>query len=65
MIDEMDGRLWVAHHNEFSLWAGRALGRIRQGLARFASWDGTTHQLVAILAALAVTSLGFTTTATA
>ena len=49
MIDELGGRLWVAHHNEFSLWAGRALSRLRQGLARFASWDGTTHQLLAIV----------------
>lgn len=65
MLDEMDGRLWVAHHDEFSLWAGRAFGRLRQGLARFASWDGTTPQLLAIVAALAVTSLGLTTTATA
>jgi hypothetical protein len=65
MLDEMDGRLWAAHHNEYSLWAGRAFGRIRQGVARLASWDGTTHQLVAIVAALLVTSLGFTTTATA
>ena len=65
MLDEMDGRLWVTHHNEFSLWAGRALARLRQGLARFASWDGTTHQLLAIVAALAITSLGFTSTASA
>jgi hypothetical protein len=65
MIDEMDGRLWVAHHNEFSLWAGRAFARLRQGLARFASWDGTTHQLLAIVAALAITTLGFTSTASA
>jgi len=65
MIDEMGGRLWVAHHNEFSLWVGRVFGRLRQSLARFASWDGTTHQLLAIVAALAVTSLGFTTTASA
>ena len=65
MIDELGGRLWVAHHNEFSLWAGRALGRLRQGLARFASWDGTSHQLLAILAALVITRLGFTSTASA
>jgi hypothetical protein len=65
MIDEMDGRLWVAHHNEFSQWVGRAFAGLRQGLARFASWDGTTHQLLAIVAALAITSLGFTSTASA
>jgi len=65
MLDEMDGRLWVAHHNEFSLWASRAFTGLRQGLARFASWDGTTHQLLAIVGALVITGLGFTSTATA
>jgi hypothetical protein len=58
----MGGRLWVAHHNEFSLWAGRAFTRLRQGLARLASWDGTTPQLLAIVAAFLITSLSFGST---
>ena len=61
MLDEMSGRFWTAHHNQFS----QGLGRLRQGLARFASWDGTTHQFLAIVAALVITSLGFTSTASA
>ena len=65
MLDEMGGRLWMAHHDEFSLSVGRGLARLRQGFARFASWDGTTQQLLAIVAALAITSLGFTSTASA
>jgi len=65
MLDEMSGRLWTAHHDQFSQSAVRAFARLRQGLARFASWDGTTHQLLAIVAALAITSLGFTSTASA
>jgi hypothetical protein len=65
MLDEMGGRLWVAHHNEFSLWVGQVFARLRQGVARFANWDGTTHQLLAIIAAFAITSLGFASTTSA
>jgi hypothetical protein len=61
----MDGRLWVAHHNEFSLWVSRALARVRRGLERLASWDGTTQQLLAIVAAFLITSVGFSTTTSA
>ena len=65
MLDEMSGRLWTAHHDQFSQSVSRGVSRLRQGFARFASWDGTTHQLLAIVAALAITSLGFTSTASA
>jgi hypothetical protein len=65
MLDEMGGRLWVAHHNEFSLSVSRAFARLRRGLERFASWDGTTYQLLAIVAAFLITSLGFTSTTSA
>ena len=65
MLDEMGGRLWVAHHNEFSLSASRGLSRLRQGLQRLAAWDGTTPQLFAIVAAFLITSLGFASTTSA
>lgn len=65
MLDEMSGRLWAAHHDQFSQSVSRGIARLRQGFARFASWDGTTHQLLAIVAALAITGLGFTSTASA
>lgn len=65
MRDEMDGRLWVAHHDELSLLIDRGVARVRHGLARFASWDGTTPQLFAIVAAFLITSLGFTSTTSA
>jgi hypothetical protein len=61
----MGGRLWVAHHNEFSLWVGRVFARLRRSFERLASWDGTTPQLLAIIAALLVTSLGFASTTSA
>jgi hypothetical protein len=65
MRDEMDGRLWVAHHDELSLSIDRGLARLRNGLARLAAWDGTTPQLFAILAAFVITSLGFASTTSA
>ena len=65
MRDEMDGRLWVAHHTELSLSIDRGLARGRNGLARLATWDGPTPQLFAILAAFLITSLGFTSTTSA
>lgn len=65
MRDEMDGRLWVAHHDELSLSIDRGVARLRHGLARLASWDGTTPQLFAILAAFVITSLGFASTTSA
>ncbi len=65
MLDEMGGRLWVAHHNEFNLWAGRVFAGLRRGFERLASWDGTTPQLFAIVAALLITSLGFASTTSA
>ncbi len=64
MHDEMFGRLWVAHHDELSLSIHRGVTRLKDSLARFAAWDGTTPQLFAIVAAFLVTSLGFTTTTT-
>ena len=34
-----------------------AAAALRAGLARFAGWDGSTHQLLAMIAAFAVTGL--------
>jgi hypothetical protein len=65
MLDEMGGRLWVAHHNEFSFSMGRLFAPVRRGLERLASWDGTTPQLLSILAAFLITSVGFTSTTSA
>lgn len=57
MRDELDGRFWVDHHQQFSDSVDNAVAALRTGLARFAGWDGTTHQLFAMVAALAVTGL--------
>lgn len=62
MRDELDGRMWVDHHHQFGEWVDSAAATVRSGLARLAAWDGSTHQLLAIIAAFAVTALTFNTT---
>jgi hypothetical protein len=65
MRDELDGRMWVDHHERFGETVDNAAAAFRAGLARFAGWDGSTYQLLAMLAAFAVTglSLAFTNNA--
>jgi hypothetical protein len=65
MRDEIDGRMWVAHHDQFSQWVGNAAATVRVGLHRLAGWDGSIHQLFALAAAFALTALnlGFTSSA--
>ena len=62
MRDEMDGRLWVDHHEALADGVDRALGGLRSAVSRFAGWDGTTHQLLALVASFAITALTFQTT---
>jgi hypothetical protein len=70
MRDAIEARMWVEHHDQFSLSVdqglkrlGAGLHRLRAGAARLASWDGTTAQLFAMAAAFAITALSFNTTA--
>jgi hypothetical protein len=62
MRDEIDGRMWVAHHDQFSAWVGTAAATVRAGLYRLAGWDGSVHQLLALAAAFALTGLSLTFT---
>ncbi|MBV9884216.1 MAG: hypothetical protein JO276_14495 [Sphingomonadaceae bacterium] len=57
MRDEIDGRMWVAHHDAFSAWVVQAAAAVRTGLHRLAGWDGSAHQLIALAAAFALTAL--------
>ena len=61
---EMDHRMWVEHHDQLSLSIDRGLARVRSVLARLASWDGTTGQLLAMIAAFAITGLSVGATST-
>jgi len=65
MRDEVDGRMWLAHHDQYSRLVGNAAAGLRAGLYRLAGWDGSAHQLLALAAAFALTALnlGFTTSA--
>jgi hypothetical protein len=58
MRDELDSRMWLAHHEEFSKSVDDAVMAVRSAFVRLGNWDGTTHQLLALVAAFAVTGLG-------
>ena len=62
MRDEMDGRLWVDHHEGLSEAIDRTMAALRAGIARLALWDGSSHQLMALAAAFLITALTFNTT---
>jgi hypothetical protein len=62
MREELDGRMWVDHHEQFSQGLDDAAAAIRAGIGRFAGWDGSTHQLLAMIAAFAVTGLSLALT---
>lgn len=63
MREELDGRMWVDNHDQFALWVDDAIAALRAGLVRVGQWDGTTHQLLALIASFAITGLTFNTTA--
>src|ERR1044072_9333001 len=60
MRDELDGRMWVDHHDGFGDLVDNAAAALRAGIARFAGWDGSTHQLLAMAGARAGTGLSLT-----
>jgi len=63
MRDEIDGRLWVAHHDQFALSVEEALAALRSSLARVGRPDGAAAQLLALAIAFALTGLAFTSAA--
>jgi hypothetical protein len=65
MRDELDGRMWVDHHDGFGDLVDNAAAALRTGIARFGGWDGSTHQLLALIAAFAVTALSLSITSNA
>jgi hypothetical protein len=64
-VTKSTGRMWVAHHDQFRAWVGTAAATIRAGLYRFAGWDGSVHQLLALAAAFALTGLNLSFTSSA
>lgn len=63
MQDEMFGRMWIAHHHDFSGDLTRGIAAVRDALARLPAWDGTTTQLLSLIVAFAITGLSFSATA--
>jgi len=63
MRDEIDGRMWVAHHEQFGEWVDGAAAALRSGLRRLAAWDGSSQHLLALAAAFLATALTFNGTA--
>ena len=60
MRDEMDARLWVENHRQFSASVDEALGAVAARFRRRrASLDGTPAHLLAVAGALALTLLTF------
>lgn len=62
MRDQIDAHLWNDHHEAFSEGIDRGLAALRSAFHRFAAWDGTTHQLLALGLSFAITALTFNTT---
>ena len=62
MRDEIDARFWVDNHEAFSASIDKAIAAVRSGFVRFASWDGTSHQLLALVLSFAITALTFNST---
>jgi hypothetical protein len=63
MRDEMDARIWVEHHEQFSELIDGALAAVGSALRRLAAWDGTSQQLLSLAIAFALTALTFNATA--
>ena len=62
MRDEMDGRIWTAHHEQFSDAIDAVASKLRSLLTRIPAWDGSTQHLLALVASFAVTALSFNAT---
>ena len=63
MRDEIDGRLWTAHHENFDQLVNQAVTLLRAGLARLGNWDGSTSHLLWLVASIAITAFTVKSTA--
>lgn len=58
MRDELDGRMWVAHHDQFNQWVDGAIAGIG-GALRLGSLPRLPAQLLSVAAAVGLTALTF------
>lgn len=63
MRDEIDARMWNAHHDGLVDLIDDAFRSLRAAIARLPTWDGTSQHLFALVASFAITALTFNTTA--
>jgi hypothetical protein len=63
MRDEMDARIWVENHGQFSESVDSAAVALGSALRRLAAWDGTSQHLAALAVAFLATALTFNATA--
>lgn len=63
MNDEIDGRMWNAHHEAFGLWVEDVIGALRRLFGRLASWDGSTAHLTSLVLSIGITAFTFRNTA--
>ena len=59
MRDELDARIWVDNHDALTETIDRAVTALGRRLGRFADWDGSSHQLLALVTSFVITALSF------
>ena len=64
MRDELDGRLWVTHHDQFTQWVGDTLSALGSALrGRLAEFSDEARPLLMMVAAVGMTLLTFSASA--
>lgn len=63
MRDDFLTAEWANNHATLSDGIDRGLAALRAGIGKFWQWDGSTHQLLALVVSFAITALTFNTTA--
>ena len=61
-MHDIDMRMWADHHEAFSDTIDKAIASVRNALHGFANWDGSSHQLLALVLSFAITALTFNAT---
>lgn len=62
MRDEIDARIWIGQHEQFSQSIDDGLATLRAFAGRVTAWDGSTVQLLALIVSFAITALTFNVT---
>lgn len=63
MVDQFLDRIWDGDRDRYADGVDDVAAGLRTLFDRFAAWDGTTHQLLALIVSFAITAISFQTTA--